>query len=124
MIEFLVNCLYVDKYNLIVCVIGYYIYESCWLCNLEYLNQIIYIWYWGNEGGLMVKMIKFSLWNVDVVLGCYMVDGNKEFLLDMVKDLEVEYVCWEKINCLFNGFYWQGDVQDGMEEFISGGCCK
>ena len=50
-----------------------------------------------------------------------MVDGNKEFLLDMVKDLEAEYARWEKTNRLPNGLYWQGDVQDGMEESISGG---
>ena len=36
----------------------------------------------------------------DEVLGRYMVDGNKEFLLDMVKDLEAEYARWEKtIGC-------------------------
>lgn len=39
----------------------------------------------------MAKMTKFSSWNADAVLGRYMVDGNKEFLLDMVKDLEAEY---------------------------------
>ena len=33
----------------------------------------------------MAKMTKFSSWNADAVLGRYMVDGNKEFLLDMVK---------------------------------------
>ena len=30
----------------------------------------------------MAKMTKFSSWNADAVLGRYMVDGNKEFLLD------------------------------------------
>lgn len=69
----------------------------------------------------MAKMTKFSSWNADAVLGRYMVDGNKEFLLDMVKDLEAEYARWEKTNRLSNGLYWQGDVQDGMEESISGG---
>ena len=69
----------------------------------------------------MAKMTKFSSWNADAVLGRYMVDGNKEFLLDMVKDLEAEYARWEKTNRLPNGLYWQGDVQDGMEESISGG---
>lgn len=48
----------------------------------------------------MAKMTKFSSWNADAVLGRYMVDGNKEFLLDMVKDLEAEYARWEKTNRL------------------------
>ena len=121
MTEFLVNRSYADKYNLIACAIGHHIYESRWLRNPEYLNQIIHTWYRGNEGGPMAKMTKFSSWNADAVLGRYMVDGNKEFLLDMVKDLEAEYARWEKTNRLPNGLYWQGDVQDGMEESISGG---
>ena len=121
MTEFLVNRSYADKYNLIACAIGHHIYESRWLRNPEYLNQIIHTWYRGNEGGPMAKMTKFSSWNADAVLGRYMVDGNKEFLLDMVKDLEAEYARWEKTNRLSNGLYWQGDVQDGMEESISGG---
>ena len=92
----LVNRSYADKYNLIACAIGHHIYESRWLRNPEYLNQIIHTWYRGNEGGPMAKMTKFSSWNADAVLGRYMVDGNKEFLLDMVKDLEAEYARWEK----------------------------
>jgi hypothetical protein len=108
MTEFLVNRSYADKYNLIACAIGHHIYESRWLRNPEYLNQIIHTWYRGNEGGPMAKMTKFSSWNADAVLGRYMVDGNKEFLLDMVKDLEAEYARWEKTNRLPNGLYWQG----------------
>ena len=79
MTEFLVNRSYADKYNLIACAIGHHIYESRWLRNPEYLNQIIHTWYRGNEGGPMAKMTKFSSWNADAVLGRYMVDGNKEF---------------------------------------------
>lgn len=50
-----------------------------------------------------------------------MVDGDKDYLLDMKKDLETEYQRWERTNRLKNGLYQQGDVQDGMEESISGG---
>ena len=66
-------------------------------------------------------MDKFSSWNADAVLARYMVDGDKDYLLDMKKDLETEYQRWERTNRLKNGLYWQGDVQDGMEESISGG---
>ena len=37
------------------------------------------------------------------------------------KGFGAEYARWEKTNRLSNGLYWQGDVQDGMEESISGG---
>jgi len=51
----------------------------------------------------------------------YLADGDKAFLLDMKNDLEAEYARWESTNRLPSGLYWQGDVQDGMEESISGG---
>ena len=121
MTEFLVNRSYADKYNLIACAIGHHIYESRWLRNQDYLNQIIHTWYRGNEGGPMKKMEKFSSWNADAVFKRYLVNGDKAFLVDMIPDLDAEYKRWESTHRLSNGLYWQGDVQDGMEESISGG---
>jgi hypothetical protein len=121
MTEFLVERSYADKYNLIACAIGHHIYESRWLRNQDYLNQIIRTWYRGNDGKAMEKMTKFSSWNADAVMGRYMVNGDKEFLTDILPELETEYKRWESTNRLANGLYWQGDVQDGMEESISGG---
>lgn len=121
MTEFLVNRTYADKYNLIACAIGHHIYESRWLRDPKYLDQIIHTWYRGNEGGPMKKMNKFSSWNADAIYNRFLVDGDKDFLLDMMTDLDTEYKRWESTNRLKNGLYWQGDVQDGMEESISGG---
>lgn len=121
MTEFLVNRSYADKYNLIACAIGHHIYESRWLRDPKYLDQIIHTWYRGNEGGPMKKMNKFSSWNADAIYHRFLVDGDKDFLLDMMTDLDTEYKRWESTNRLKNGLYWQGDVQDGMEESISGG---
>ena len=121
MTEFLVNRSYADKYNLIACAIGHHIYESRWLRDPKYLDQIIHTWYRGNDGKPMDKMDKFSSWNADALLARYMVDTNRDYLTDMIPDLEFEYARWERTNRLSNGLYWQGDVQDGMEESISGG---
>ena len=66
-------------------------------------------------------MDKFSSWNADALLARYMVDANRDYLTDMISELEFEYARWERTNRLSNGLYWQGDVQDGMEESISGG---
>ena len=121
MTEFLVNRSYADKYNLIACAIGHHLYESRWLRNQDYLDQIIHTWYRGNEGAPMKKMTKFSSWNADAVYNRYLVNGDKAFMLDMLPDLTAEYERWESTNRLAGGLYWQGDVQDGMEESISGG---
>lgn len=121
MTEFLVDRSYADKYNLIACAIGHHIYESRWLRNPEYLDGIIHTWYRGNKGAPMNKMNKFSSWNADAIYNRFLADGNKAFMLDMLKDLDAEYKRWERTNRLKNGLYWQGDVQDGMEESISGG---
>ena len=121
MTEFLVNRTYADKYNLIASAIGHHIYESRWLRDTTYLNQIIHTWYRGNGGTAMPKMKNFSSWNIDAVFNRYLVSGDKAYLTDMVKDLESEYSRLETTHRLKNGLYWQGDVQDGMEETISGG---
>ena len=119
--EFLVQRSYADKYNLIACALGHHIYESRWLRDSTYINQDIRTWYRGNEGAPMKKMMNFSSWNIDAQLNKYFVSGDKTFLLNMLPDLEAEYARWESTHRLSSGLYWQGDVQDGMEETISGG---
>lgn len=121
MTEFLVDRSYADKYNLIACALGHHIYETRWLRNPVYADQIIHTWYRGNEGKPMAKMMNFSSWNADAVLNRYKVTHDKDYLLDMLPDLESEFIRWDSTHKLKNGLYWQGDVQDGMEESISGG---
>lgn len=119
--EFLVNRSYADKYNLIACAIGHHVYESRWLHDQKYTNQYIHVWFRGNEGKPMNKLRKFSSWTANALYNKYLVDGDRNYLLDMYPDLENEYAEWEGDHRLPSGLYWQGDVQDGMEETISGG---
>lgn len=121
MTEFLVNRSYADEYNLIACAIGHHIYDSRWMRDTTYLKQIIRTWYRGNNGAPMKKMMNFSSWNIDAQLNMYYVTGDKQFLLNMYPDMLAEYQRWEAGHRLPGGLYWQGDVQDGMEESISGG---
>jgi hypothetical protein len=51
----------------------------------------------------------------------YLVDGDRDYLLDMLPDLDSEYRAWESDHRLGSGLFWQHDVRDGMEEQISGG---
>ena len=69
----------------------------------------------------MTKMNKFSSWNPAAVYEAYKVLGDTAFVLGLKPSLEEEYARWKSTNRLKNGLYWQGDVQDGMEESISGG---
>ena len=121
MTEFLVPRSYADRYNLIACAIGHHVMESRWLRDTTYLHQILRTWYYGNDGQPMTKMNKFSSWNPAAILEAWKVLGNTDFLLGLKPRLEDEYARWESTNRLPNGLYWQGDVQDGMEESISGG---
>ena len=121
MTEFLVQRSYADRYNLIACAIGHHVMESRWLRDTTYLHQILRTWYHGNDGGPMAKMEKFSSWNPWAVLNAWKVNADTDFLLALKPSLEEEYARWERTHRLENGLYWQGDVQDGMEESISGG---
>ena len=121
MTEFLVQRSYADRYNLIACAIGHHIMESRWLRDSTYLHQILRTWYFGNDGQAMTKMNKFSSWNPFAVQQLFAVEGDTAFLLSLKPRLEEEYARWERTNRLPSGLYWQGDVQDGMEESISGG---
>jgi len=119
--EFLVPRTYADQYNLIASAFGHHIYESRWLRDQKYLDQYIHVWFRGNGGQPMKKLATFSSWAADAILNRYKVNGNKEYMLDMLPDLESEYKRWESTHRLSSGLFWQGDVQDGMEESISGG---
>ncbi|RQW01859.1 glycoside hydrolase, partial [candidate division KSB1 bacterium] len=119
--EFLVDRPYADKYNLISCALGHHIMETRWLHNPVYLQDNVKIWFRGNDGGMMSKLLKFSSWTAFALYNSYLVNADKDFLTDMLPDLVEEYQQWELEKRLPSGLYWQYDVRDGMEEQISGG---
>ncbi|MDR2917306.1 MAG: six-hairpin glycosidase [Tannerella sp.] len=121
MTEFLVDRGYADKYNMIACALGHHIYEGRWLRNQDYVNQYVHAWFRGNDGKPMERLRKFSSWTPNALYEKYLVDGDREFLLNMFPDLEWEYAGWESDHRLPGGLYWQEDVRDGMEESVSGG---
>lgn len=119
--EFLVNRSYADKYNLISCALGHHLYEGRWLHDQQYLDQYVHVWYRGDSGKPMKKLHGFSSWATDAIYNRYLVNGNKDYMLDLLPDLQHDYTVWEAEKRLPNGFFWQSDVKDGMEETISGG---
>lgn len=119
--EFLVNRSYADKYNMIACAIGHHVYEGRWLNDRNFLEENLKVWYRGNDGKPMRKIHAFSSWTADAVWNKFLVDADTAFVLDLMPDLEADYTWWETNQRHPNGLYWQGDVQDGMEESLSGG---
>ena len=121
MTEFLVPRSYADQYNLISSGVGHHILESRWLRNPIYLDQIMNTWYKGNHGQPMKKIANYSSWMPYSLWGRYEVDGRKDWIIGMLPSLEWEYNHWETTHTRDSGLYWQADVQDAMEETISGG---
>ena len=121
MTEFLVNRSYADQYNLIASGVGHHIHESRWLRDTTYLDQIMNTWYHGNDGQPMKKLPNYSSWIAHSLWGRYLVDGRKQWIVSMLPSLEWEYNLWESTHTREGGLYWQADVQDAMEETISGG---
>ncbi len=121
MTEFLVNRSYADKYNLIASGVGHHIHESRWLRNPFWLDQAMNVWYKGNNGEPMKKIANYSSWMPFSLWERYLVDARKDWITSMLPSLEWEYNHWETTHTRDGGYYWQADVQDAMEETISGG---
>lgn len=119
--EFLVQRSYSDKYNLIACAIGHHTMEARWLHDQKYLDLYLHVWFRGNDGKPMNKLMKFSSWTPYALYEKYLVDGDQAYILDMLPDMVAHYKQWEVDRRLPNGLFWQEDVKDGMEEMISGG---
>jgi len=69
----------------------------------------------------MKKISNYSSWMAHSLWGRYLVDGRKDWIISMLPSLEWEYNHWETTHTREGGLYWQADVQDAMEETISGG---
>ncbi len=119
--EFLVDRNYADKYNMISCALGHHIYEGRWLHDQRYLDEYVHVWYRGNDGGKMKKLLTFSSWTADALFNRYKVNADKDFVVNMLPDLVGEYKSWEEERRAKSGLFWQSDVKDGMEESLSGG---
>jgi hypothetical protein len=116
MTEFLVQRSYADKYNLISSGLGHHIYESRWLHHKQYMDENLLVWYRGNNGKPLNKLRFYSSWNMDAIYKRFLVNGDRNFVLNLLPDLDADYQAWEKEKQRPDGLYWQYDVRDAMEE--------
>ncbi|MDR1021657.1 MAG: sodium/solute symporter [Prevotellaceae bacterium] len=119
--EFLTPRSYADRHNMISSALGHHIYELRWLHDAAYLNSYLHVWYRGNGGAPLKRLRAYSSWTAHALLNRYYVGLDSAFLIDMLPDLQAEYLAWEQERRLPNGLFWQYDVRDAMEETISGG---
>ena len=123
--EFLVPRSYADLYNLIASAVGHHIHESRWLRNPLYLDEVMNTWYRGNNGRPMKKIWNYSSWIPASLWERFLVDGRKEWVVGMLPSLVEEYEYWNSTHRWKESgrptLFWQSDVQDAMEETISGG---
>ena len=107
-------------YNTISCAAGHHVAEGRWLREPKYLDDYIRFWLRGNGGKPQPHFHKFSSWLAAAVYDRYLVTGDRLFATGLLPDLAADYRVWEQERRLTNGLFWQFDVQDGMEESISG----
>jgi hypothetical protein len=118
--EFLAPVGHAGVYNTISCALGHHIYEGRWLHDQQYMDEYSLFWYHGNKGGPQPHFHRYSNWVTDALYNRYLVNQNRDFVVDLLDDFVHDYKKWEKEKLLDNGLLWQHDVWDGMEESISG----
>jgi len=118
--EFITPMGHAGKHNTISCAFGHHAMESRWLKDRTYLNEYSTFWVRKNNRGPQKHFHSYSGWFADALYQKYLVDGNREFIVDLLPELINDFEQWDKEKSLPNGLYWQYDVRDGMEESISG----
>jgi len=118
--EFLTPVSHAGEFNTISCAAGHHLAEGRWLRDRRYLNDYILFWLRGDEGRPQPHFHRFSSWFAAAAYDFYLVDGDREFVVDLLDDLVADYRMWEQERQMPDGLFWQYDVRDGMEESISG----
>lgn len=113
--EFLPPVSWAGKYNSISCAAGHHLYEGRWIRNPEYLDE--YSVFWLRKGG---EPRRYSFWAADAIYARYLVNSNKDLIVDLLPELVKNYQEWEKTHRDANGLFWQIDDRDGMEKSIGG----
>jgi len=118
--EFLTPMRNAGAFNTISCAVGHHLAEGRWLSDQRFLDDYTKFWLRGNGGKPQPHFHKYSSWFAAAVYDRYLVNGDRESLVNLLDDLVSDYRAWEKEKRLANGLFWQNDVWDGMEESISG----
>ena len=89
--EFLPSVSWAGKHNTISCPAAHHIYEGRWLIDQKYIDD--YEVFWLKKGG---EPRRYSFWIADAFYNRYLVNKNKELLVDLLPELIENYKMWEK----------------------------
>jgi hypothetical protein len=118
--EFLVPMRHAGAHNTISCAVGHHLAEGRWLRDARSVDDYARFWLRGNNGGPQPHFHQFSSWFAAAIWARYLVNGDRAFVTNLLGDLVADYRTWEIERRRPDGLFWQFDVQDGMEESISG----
>ena len=118
--EFLMPMRHAGVFNTISCAVGHHLAEGRWLREQKYLDDYVRFWLRGNGGKPQPHFHKYSSWFAAAVYERCLVNHDRKFVTSLLPDLVTDYHVWEQERRATNGLFWQFDVQDGMEESISG----
>jgi len=118
--EFLPPMRHAGEFNTISCAVGHHLAEGRWIRDQRYVDNYVRLWFRGNGGKPEPHLHRFSSWFAAAVWDRYLVNADRKLMVELLDDLVADYHAWERERGLTNGLFWQHDVEDGMEESISG----
>jgi hypothetical protein len=120
--EFIQPVRHAGEHNTISCAFGHHLAEGRWLRGQHVLDDYTRFWFRSGDNGTAAQHFhKYSSWAAAAIYDRYLVTGDSELPLELLDDLRDDYQKWESERRTEEGLFWQHDVQDGMEESISGG---
>jgi hypothetical protein len=119
--EFIRPVSHATRHNAISCALGHHVGEGRWLHDPRYVDEYIRFWLRSDPGGgPEPRFHQYSGWVSDAVYNRWLVNRDTGFAVGLLDALVADYQAWERERRLPSGLFWQYDVQDGMEESISG----
>jgi len=119
--EFITPVSHAGPYNTISCALGHHLAEGRWMRDQRPLDDYVRFWFRsGPDGGPAEHFHKYSSWAAAAIYDRYLVNLDRDFIVDLLDDLVSDYQRWEAERRRPDGLFWQFDVADGMEESISG----
>lgn len=119
--EFITPVSHAGPYNTISCAFGHHLAEGRWIRDPRPLDDYTRFWFRsGRDGGPAEHFHKYSSWAAAAIYDRYLVNADRDFVIDLLDDLIADYQRWEAERGRSDGLFWQYDVADGMEESISG----
>jgi len=120
--EFLKPVKHAAEYNALSCAFGHHVAEGRWAHDPRFLDEDIRFWLrTGENGGIRKNFHQFSGWAAAALYDRWLVEGNRDALVQYLDPLLLDYAAWERERLTPTGLFWQRDVSDGMESSISGG---